>query len=60
MYPRAFRRVHIDEASRTTLVRGAKTVWKQRYFGHNADYLFAIARRRVIVTSLYELRARLR
>jgi hypothetical protein len=44
--------MHDDDASRTMQVRDEKTVWKQRYSGHNADYFRAAPRRRVIVTSL--------
>jgi len=51
--------MHNHGASRTTPVRHGKTVWKQRYSGHNADYFFATARRRVIDASLHALRRRL-
>jgi hypothetical protein len=60
VYERANRPAHNNGASRTKQVRDEKTVWKQRYFGHNADYFRVVAFRPVIAASLHALRRRLR
>ena len=60
VYSRISQRTHDEGALRTTPVRSGKTVWKQWFSGHNADYFRAIARRRVIDTSLHMLRCHLR